>query len=352
LASLELSQGNISQARGYAQRSVQLSPGDAAAHLLLGSVALTDSDPSAAREQFALAQQLAPQDPTPHLKLAQVNQSEKKWSETERELETALSLDPHSPEILGALVDFLVSRNERPTALDRVQKYLATYSDDAKGHLILGSLLSDTSGYDQAKMELQRAIQLDPKLLAAYLRLAKLEQDRGNVDGAIAGYERALALQPKLVPLLTMIGNLYLDDKGDLATARNYYERALSIDSDFAAALGNLAYVQSKQGGDLNVALGMAQRAKQLAPNAEAITDTLAWVQYLKGYYGESVPMLKQCVQKDPKRAIYRYHLGMALLATGDKREAKSELDAALHLKLSPDDAQRAQDTLAQIQSN
>jgi Tfp pilus assembly protein PilF len=42
----------------------------------------------------------------------------------------------------------------------------------------------------------------------------------------------------------------------------------------------------------------------------------------------------------------------MALLAAGDKREAKSQLESALQLKLSADDAQHARAELAQIQAN
>ena len=100
------------------------------------------------------------------------------------------------------------------------------------------------------------------------------------------------------------------------------------------------------------MALSLAERAKQLAPDADAITDILAWVEYLRGSRVESLPMFQECVRKDPERGVYRYHLGMALLATGDGRQAKSELETALRLKLSPDDARRARDILAQIQLN
>lgn len=75
-------------------------------------------------------------------------------------------------------------------------------------------------------------------------------------------------------------------------------------------------------------------------------------MEYLKGTYGETVPMFEECVKKDPSRPVYRYHLGLALLATGHKQEGKSELEAALRLKLNPDDAQHARDTLTQMRAN
>ncbi len=352
LTKLQLAENNFREAKDSALRGVQVSPGDPAIRILLGIALLRSGDSNAAREQFGLSEQLVPNDPTPHLRLAGVYHVQKNWSAENHELETALSLSPQSTEALSALADFLVSRNQRPIAIARVEKTLASYPTDANLHVILGALLAGSERSEQAKAEFERAIELDPKLITAYLRLAKLEQERGNVDVALAGYEKALSLQPNLAPLLTLVGNLYLEDKVQLDRARKYYERAVALDANFAPAVANLAYVQAKQGADLNVALSLAQKAKQLSPDTDAITDILGWVEYLRGNRGGTLPMFKQCVQKDPERAVYRYHLAMALLATGEKREAKSELEAALRLKLSSDDAQQARATLAQIQVN
>jgi tetratricopeptide (TPR) repeat protein len=96
------------------------------------------------------------------------------------------------------------------------------------------------------------------------------------------------------------------------------------------------------------VALSLAQKAKQLLPDLDSISDTLAWVYYKKGNYNGAVPLLVDCVEKAPDRASYRYHLGMALLAGGQKGKAKQQLEAALRLRLTGADAQRARQALAQ----
>jgi tetratricopeptide (TPR) repeat protein len=145
-----------------------------------------------------------------------------------------------------------------------------------------------------------------------------------------------------------MLGNLYLG-KGDLASAGQQYERALGINPNFAIAAANLALVQAKEGSDLNVALGLAQRAKQLMPDLESISDTLAWIEHLKGSNGSAIPLLQECVRKAPEQPVYRYHLGMALLAGGEKGQAKTQLDAALRLNLSGEDALQARKALALI---
>jgi tetratricopeptide (TPR) repeat protein len=350
MASMQLARKQPALAKEYAQRCVEEVPGNPTCHLLLGMV-LFDSDTGAAIEQFQIASKLAPKDPVAHLQLAAAYSREKKWQEAGNQFQDALRISPRNHQALEQYANYLAVRNERAKAITRVQQFLADYPDDPGATLLLGSLYAGAKQYGDAKIQAERAVQLDPKLVAAYLDLGKLEQALGNRDAAIRNYEKALSLQPNVVPLLTLVGNLYLD-KSDLVSARKYYDRALAIDSDFAPALANLAYLQAKQGGELNVALGLAQKAKSLLPDLDAITDTLAWIEYLKGEYGEAVPAFQECVRKDPSMAIYRYHLGMALLARGDKKGAKSALEVALKLNLAGDDAQKARETLAHTAAN
>jgi tetratricopeptide (TPR) repeat protein len=145
-----------------------------------------------------------------------------------------------------------------------------------------------------------------------------------------------------------MIGNLYLE-KDDLQTARQYFQKALDIDPNFAVANANMAWVDAQEGKDLDVALGMAQKAKSQAPELPSITDTLAWVMYKKGNYSGAIPLLLECVQKAPNSAEYHYHLGVVLVAAGQKDKGKSQLEAALQMKQLKDaDAQQARQALAQ----
>lgn len=345
MASMQLARKQPALAKDYAKRCVELAPGDPTCHLLLGMVFL-DSDNGMAVQQFQIASSLAPKDPAPRLQLASAYTLMKKWNEAENQFQDALRVRPFSHQALEQYAIYLESRNEPAKAMTLVQQFLATYPDDAPATLLLGSLYSGAKQYDQARQEVEHALALDPNLAAAYLALGKLDQIRGDRDTAISNYEKALSLQPNGVPLLTLIGNLYLD-KPDFTNARKYYERALALDSDFAPALANLAYAEAQQGGELNVALGLAQKAKSLLPNVDAITDTLAWIEYLKGDLGQAVPAFRDCVRKDPGRASYRYHLGMALLAEGDRSGAKNSLEAALKLHLAGSDAERAREILA-----
>jgi Tfp pilus assembly protein PilF len=199
-----------------------------------------------------------------------------------------------------------------------------------------------------AQAEFERAIQIDPKNIQGYLRLGGVYQQENQTEAAIGQYQKALDLQPKSATLITMVGNLYLEKK-DLETARKYYARAIEADPNFAVAIANMAWVDAQEGKDLDVALGMAQKAKSLMPEVPSISDTLAWVMYKKGNYAGAVPLLQDCVKRSPDSAQYRYHLGLALIAAGQKETGKTQLRAALQMnKLEAADTEQAKQALGQ----
>jgi tetratricopeptide (TPR) repeat protein len=356
LAQLSIAQGHDSEAQTYGQELVQRFPADVSNRLLLGGVYMRQGQARPAEEQFLEAKRLAPYQAVVHVALGQLYSAERKWTEAEKEFGTAIQLDPLSASILSQYADFLVGRQQLAKATERVRQFVNTNPANAQGHMILGGLEFQAKNYGVAQSEFARAIQLDPKDAQAYLHMGQVYQARNETEAAIGQYQRALELQPKFAPLCAMIGNLYLD-RDDLETARKYYQKALEIDPNLAVALGNMAWVDALEGKDLDVALGLAQKALSLAQASPlrqemlpSFTDTLAWVMYKKGNYLGAVPYLEDCISKAPNSAVYHYHLGMALVAAGQKEKGRAQLQASLQMKqpLRNADAEQARNTLTQ----
>ncbi len=347
LAQLNLSQGNASVAQIYGQELVEKYPVDVSNRLLLGAIYSREGQLRPAEEQFMAAKRLAPNQADVHLNLGQLYSAERKWAEAEKEFEAALQLDPLNSTLLSQYAGFLVARQESSRATARVQQFVNANPANAQGHIILGALQFEAKNNSAAQVEFERAIQLDPKNIQAYLQMGRVYDVESHADLAIGQYQKALDLQPKFAPLCTMIGNLYLH-RGDLETARQYFQKALDADPDFAIAMANIAWVDALEGKNLDVALGLAQKSKSLMPDLPAITDTLAWVMYRRGNYAGAMPLLQECVKKSPDSAEFRYHLGMTLLATGQKAKGKQELNDALRMKLDNGEALQAQQALAQ----
>jgi len=316
--------------------------------MLLGSVYLRKGDSARSRDEFLIAQKLLPNDFRVNLQIARTYAIEKKWADVEKEYGAALRLAPQDAGVWSQYSDYLIIRGQGAQAVAKLKKYVSDNQKDGQAHFLLGTTYFRTNDYPNAIAELEQSIQLNPNLLQAYLALGSAYQKQGNADVALQRYQQALKLQPNLVPLLTLMGNLYLHNK-DYPSARKYYEKALSLDPNFPLAAANLAWLSTIDGGNLDVALGLAQHAKQTMPELPSITDTLGWVEYKKGSYSSSIPLFQECIQQSPDSPEYHFHLGMALVATGDSAKAKTELNAALHLKLEGDEADQARQALARL---
>lgn len=348
LAQLNLAQNHPSDAQIYAQELVQKFPAEVNYRLLLGTIYLRNAKPRPAEEQFLAARQLAPNQAAVHLDLGQLYSSQKDWVKAEKEFETAIQLDPSSATTLSLYAKFLVGRQQAPKAVALFQQFVSANPNNSQAHAILGTLQFEVKNNTAAEAEFKRAIEIDPKSVQAYLSMGSLYIAEKQTDSAIGQYQKAVELQPKSAPLVTMVGNLYLQ-KGDLETARKYYTRALEIDPNFAVANANMAWVDAEEGKDLDVALGMAQKAISLMPDVPSISDTLAWVMYKKGNYSGAVPLLETCVKKTPDSAQFHYHLGLALVAAGQKSTGRTELQAALQTnKLAAADQEQAKHALEQ----
>jgi tetratricopeptide (TPR) repeat protein len=273
---------------------------------------------------------------------------QKKFAEAEREFQTALRLDPQYDAAATDYVALLFGTNQQPKALDFAKQYAATNGSRVQPHYIYANALANSKNLDQAAVEFQKCVDLDPKFMGPYVQLSRIYLGQNKPDQAIATLQKALSVDPNSAGINLSMGEIYLS-RNDLKSARTYFEKANQIAPADALVANDLAWTYAQQGENLDVALNLAQLAKQTMPDVPAVTDTLAWVQYKKGNYSIAVGLLDEAVKKYPQNPQYRYHLGMALSAAGDNGRAKAELQKALELNLHGDDAKQAQLTLAKL---
>jgi tetratricopeptide (TPR) repeat protein len=348
LGVLQLNRGELQAASEYAQRKVNLYPTDVSGHLLYGRALMLQKKLVDAEQQYKAAVQLAGNNPEVFTAIGQFYSATGNSKMAEVQFENALRANNHFAPALAALLELLEKTNQGARAQSVIEQYVQNNPNDATAHSLYGQLLIKHKDLDRAKPEFERAIQLNPNETTAYVQLGGIYQQKGEVDAAISTFSKILTQQPNSAVVQLVIGNLYLD-KRDYKNAKSYYEQAVANDPNLGVAAGNLAYLYTLDGGNLDVALSYAQKAKQLLPEVPAITDTLGWVLYKRSNYDSALPLLQECVQKDPQHAAFRYHLGMALMQTGKKDPAKRELEAALKLKLASPDSEDARKALDQL---
>jgi len=134
---------------------------------------------------------------------------------------------------------------------------------------------------------------------------------------------------PQPVGPLTMSGMILLT-QGQTDLARKRFEDVLAIDPRAVIAANNLAWIRAEAGDDLDTALKLAQTATAQAPDQPELMDTLGWVYYKKNLPELAVPLFARCVEKEPSRGTFRYHLGLAYLKAGQKDRGRAALEQAL----------------------
>jgi tetratricopeptide (TPR) repeat protein len=344
-AALLLDRNELEAAQEHAERAVKLASRSADEHFLLGIIYQAQKRYADGREQFAAAMQLSPNTPAVLSRIGEIDAAQRKWADADKEFEGALAIDPKFTPALKGLAQAFLDQGKPERAIARVETELSRLPGDADGHFLLGALYLNSKKFGLSRHELETATQLNPKFLSGFLTLAQVEMLTGSTDEALVTYRKALELQPRSAFIHSAMGNAYLK-KNNAQLARKHYEDAISIDQDFAPALANLAWLDAEYGGNLDMALSRAQKAKELMPDQASISDTLAWVEYKKGIYSSAVPLLQECVNGTPTSPSFRYHLGMALLASGDSQKGKAQLESALQLHLKASDEEQARKAL------
>jgi tetratricopeptide (TPR) repeat protein len=245
----------------------------------------------------------------------------------------ALAADPRAFQALAGLLNAELNGKNFGSARALLEKQLAQNPNDPTLNLMAAQtygLLGDPAAMEKA---LKKTVEADPHSLEAYSMLGRMYYQQGRLDLARTELEKFVATAPASVPGNTMLGTI-LDLQGNKQDAKKRYQTAMQIDPRAAVAANNLAWIDANaEGGNLDLALQLAQTAKAQLPNQHEIDDTLGWIYYKKGLASRAVEALENSTLKQPRNAMYAYHLGLAYQKNGDTAKAKTELERALRLK-------------------
>jgi tetratricopeptide (TPR) repeat protein len=318
------------------------------------------SNRAAARQDFTAARDASPKSTDSYINLAALAMAENKPDEALALYENALSFAATDFNALDGLIKVYASRKELGKAHARLDQALSSYPNDASLHFLKAQIYGYEQNQQGAESELRKTLELDSNYLNAYSALGALFLNTKQIDRAIAEYQKIVEKRPDNSTAYTMIGMLY-DAKQDHTAAADSYRKALERDQGTVIAANNLAWLYAVQGiGNLDEAVRLAQGVVQKHPQVAGFVDTLGWVYYKKGLNAVAVEQLQKAVTLDEAAAnkakvspspTYRYHLGMALKAKGDKEGAKRELGVALRLadKVPFRDADEARKALATL---
>jgi Flp pilus assembly protein TadD len=279
-----------------------------------------------------------------------LNAKERKFKEAEAEYRKSYQSNPANLGGLLAIVRLRIARNETGAALKLLRAEAEKYPDRADLLVALADTELQAGRQDLALARLQLLLQKpekNPRALGdIHIRIAECYKRAGDLETAVAHLQQARQLLPDNATVLHNLGVLH-DMLGKKDQAKAFYEASLKINGEDGVVLNNLAYYMAENGGDLDQALTFAQRSRQRMPHELAFADTVGVIYLKKELVENALEIFEDLVAKRPHEAVFRLHLGEALLKKGETARARRELQTALSSKPSPDDAIRIKELLA-----
>jgi tetratricopeptide (TPR) repeat protein len=323
-----------------------------------GSCALQLRDTKTARQDFLAAHDAAPNSTEPFIDLANVSLTEGKADEAINFYNSALAIDGANFSALRGLINLYATQKRFDQAHARIDRVIAAQPNNASLHFLKGEVFGYEMNAQGAEAEFRRTLEIDGNYLAAYSALGAMFVNTNQQARAIEEYRKIVERRPDNSAAYTLIGMLEFS-RQNIDAAVESYRKALAQDQNAIFAANNLAWLYAVYGkGNMDEAVRLAQGVVQSNPQVPSFADTLGWVYYKKGLYDAATEQLQKAVSVDETTArqnnatpspTFRFHLGMALAAKGDRAGARRQIEGALRLSSSFPEADEARKTLATL---
>jgi putative PEP-CTERM system TPR-repeat lipoprotein len=314
------------KALALANEAVNANPDNPAALDLLGSVQLANNDKTSATSTFTRLVQETNQSPDALLRLALAQVAENKLADGRTSLQQALKLKPDHPQSLDALIRLEIKEKNPEKALQTARQTQALLPNNPLGFEREGDILLYQSHPELAAKAYEKALAVNATS-DGLIKLHRAQTLAGNAQAADQILGNWLKQHPADLAVRAYAAE-YFGAHGRNKEAIDQYQAILQQSPQNPIALNNLAGLYQRAADSR--ALPTAEQALRLAPENPAIQDTLGWILVEQGQVGRGLELLNKALAKAPKNAGIRYHHAVALVRTGDKAQARKELESLL----------------------
>ncbi len=208
-----------------------------------------------------------------------------------------------------------INREIQPVK-EAYKAFIAAHPNHARARLAFASFLSDAGGEQAALPHLQKAVEIDPSLPAAWNNLANYYGHNGNVKKAFAHYEKAIALNPQEAVYYHNFGTTVFLFRKD---ARERYQITQSEVFDKVLALYKKALELDPKNFDLAEDIAQTYYGIRTAGKSPKMARPQAALKAWK-YAASLAP-------SDFEKQGIGIHLARTYLEMGNSEQAKRELE-------------------------
>ncbi len=266
---------------------------DAEFYKVLGDALEAESRHQEAAAAYGTALKLDPRLPGPAWSLAGAFRAAGRLADSERVLKAATETNGEDPDVWHRYALTAADLGRVPEAIGMMRKAVSLDSTLPAQYTELADLLVKAGQSDEAERALKQALSIDPFDATAYNLRGRILIARGSMPEALYSFKKSIDLRPGYGP------NLY----------------------DYAIAL-----VRADRYDEARQYAAEAVRANPKMAGAHELLGSLAMREQR---YADAIRKYRQALDLEPASDRLQLRLGVALVSSGDTREAIGYLQAA-----------------------
>lgn len=341
-----VAKGSVDAAISLLRGIVKQDPGNADAHLLLGTALALVPKRSEAIAELRRAIELRPSFAPAYNTLGMTLGRFVELDAARRAFEKAIELDPQLAEAHVNLALVFAQRKEFALAADHLDRALEIQGSSpaaAYSHYLRGKIYNEQNLPAEAAREFEKTIDLRPNYAEAYLDLGSSRRKLSDNAGSQKAFRKAVELAPANPTARYRLGMQYLRN-GKAAQAVEHLREALRSQPENRAVLYNLGRAL-RNTGQTDEAKIVEQKLREILRSGEkSRANALVASQLnIEGIEFEESGNLPAAIEKytaalemDPLHAGFRRNLALALCRIGQWNQGIAELREVL--RQNPDD--------------
>jgi tetratricopeptide (TPR) repeat protein len=363
LAHLAVRAGELNQAGTHVDRALALRPDWEEAALFRVRVHISQKDVSQAQSFYEQFLDRYPEAANVRLNYARFLIDQKQWEKAHKQFKRVIAVMPEDADAIYAVGLLSLQINRLDEAEEYLKRALEIRPQNDQARIYLGQVAEGGKRYDEAtrwyteigpgeqyfeaqtRLGMLLAKQGDLAAARKHLQAIQPQTDPQRVQRALAEeqilrdakqYQEALEVLNQAIRTVPgdkdlLYARALVAEKLDMVDVAERDLRAiLAKDPKNANALNALGYTLADRTTRYQEAHELLQEAVALKPDDPFILDSMGWVQYRLGNSTEAIRYLKRALELRNDAEIAA-HLGEVLWVTGNRNEAESVWNRALH---------------------
>jgi tetratricopeptide (TPR) repeat protein len=221
----------------------------------------------------------------------------------------------------------LLTDAEAPLNAHAIRILRNHHSANAASHIVMGSVYMARGQWNDARAQLERAVELDSRNTQAWEMLMTVAQEI-NHPRLIQAAARALVARDPLHYLQFQNRGIAHYEKGELEEAEKVFREGIAR-RRHPTLLNNLAHIIAKRGGNLHEALSIVNEALRRQPGMPSILNTRADILMKLGRLPEARADVVDALRRQGRNMDPLLDLAVRYQEQGDLRQARALVKVA-----------------------